>query len=508
MCVTLREGRYYLGAEPGDSRVHSRVGAIHLSPADSNLLIRSYPSETATLSAGILLPPLTWQTHRQTAAGAVMKAVIPDDVALSLSTVNELYTDGVAAVRAKYPNGNPYYHGLYSTPTGYIDSAASWLPPRPTPNATLLRIDTPSRNHTIFQYYELGIGGTAAAFDPPTNLWAIQTPRNRSLYSVPSGLVATGDVQQRAAQWGQGEGGLVHAMHHYQWGSWVFDMAGVAVNKTAAVVQFGRGGFQEARGNLLGGQYYVSNLLAELDAPNEWYIDPSTRMLYFMANGSMPHTFVLGQRSCLLSVVGSQSQPVQNVTLSGLEFTETANTLMESYEAPASGDWAIHRGGAVFLHGTENVVVEQSLFHQLASNALVVSDWNLNVSIDSNEFVWLGDSAVLIIGTSTLIDGVSNREQPDVVTVSHNLIHETGAYVKQSAPVFIGLSRQVLVTANLMFNVPRSCVNINDGFAGNKTVSYNVTHLYTPRQQHDTYAAAPCPTMADTPFPCPLLSLR
>ena len=31
---------------------------------------------------------------------------------------------------------------------------------------------------------------------------------------------------------------------------------------------------------------YVSNVLEELDSPNEWYLDRQRRVLYFMANGS------------------------------------------------------------------------------------------------------------------------------------------------------------------------------------------------------------------------------
>lgn len=49
-----------------------------------------------------------------------------------------------------------------------------------------------------------------------------------------------------------------------------------------------------------------------------------------------------------------------------------------------------------------------------------------------------------------------------------------GIYIKQSAPVFIAVSRSVSVIGNLMFNIPRAAVNINDGFFGNHTISWNV----------------------------------
>ena len=479
-CLTLRGGRHYLPPTPPTSPPSphpSRVGGLHLTPADSNLLIRAYAGESPTLSGGVPLPAsLNWTVHAKLPSGSIMRATLPPSLPLSLSLFNELYTDGVAATRAKYPNGNPYTHGLYSAPTGYVHAARSWLPPRPVSPATPIHIATPSRNGTHFQYFDLGVGGGAAVFDPPTNFWAVDTPTAGSTYGVPSGLVVeAGEVQDRMKGWGEGGGGgggaMVHAFHSGYWGSWVFDVA--RINASSGEVTFGAGGFQEARGNRQGGSWYISNVLAELDEAGEWYLDAATRTLYYMPNATMPSLFVAAQRACLISMVGSQDMPVRNVTITGVTLTETTHTFMEAYEAPASGDWAIHRGGAVYLEGTVGVTVEQSLFTQVATNALVVSDYNVNVSVDANEFAWLGDSAVLVVGTTHLIDGVSTRTQPDRVTISRNLFHELGAYVKQSAPVFVALAREVLVTGNVAFNVPRSCVNINDGFAGNKTISFN-----------------------------------
>ena len=470
-CITLRGGRYYLGAV-SHPKAHSRVGGLHLTPADSNISIRPYAGEAATLSGGVPLIGLQWKQFKSTPAGTVMVAAIPGAVQLDPSTFNELYIDGVTAVRAKYPNGDPFWHGLYSSPTGYQDSAASWLPRKEFPPATQIHIETPSRNGTVFQYYDLGVDGGAVVFDPPTNFWSVARPNAGANYGVPSGLVLPDALKGRINTWGDGQGGLIHAFHSGQWGSWIFDIA--SLNTTSGTIHFGAGGFQEARGNPRGGQWYVSNLLAELDAPNEWFFDSASRSLYFMANQTMPTAFVASQRACVVSMVGSQNTPVKGVSLTGLLVTETSHTFMDAYEAPASGDWSIHRGGAIYLEGTEDVVVSQSLFTQLASNAIVVSRYNLNVTIDANEFVWLGDSSILIVGESDLIDGISNTNQPHHITVSRNFFHEGGAYVKQSAPTFIALSRQVTMDANLAFNVPRSCVNVNDGFHGNKTISRNV----------------------------------
>ena len=371
--------------------------------------------------------------------------------------------------------GNPYTHGLYSdasSGTGFFNSPASWLPPKPFPASTQVHISAPYRNGTWFDTYDLGIGGGAVVWDPPSNFWSVPQPKGGDNYRVPGGLVAGGELSGRLGNWSNVQRGLVHGFHSGYWGSWVFELASVDSNN----ITFGRGGFQEARGSSTGGAYYVSNILEELDDPNEWYYSRDDRTLYFLANKStgFPSSFVASRLACLISITGTPAQPAANITIRNMIISETSNTFMAVYEAPASGDWAIHRGGAVFIQGAENVTISQSVFTQVATNAIVISNWNSAVTVTHNEFVWLGDSAVLCVGSSSGMDGVTNTEQPDLVTISHNLIHETGAYVKQSAPTFIALSRQVSFVYNVAFNVPRSAINVNDGFAGNKTIAWNV----------------------------------
>ena len=199
----------------------------------------------------------------------------------------------------------------------------------------------------------------------------------------------------------------------------------------------------------------------------------------------MPDRLVLSQAPCLVSVRGDGPLlPAADITVSGLTFTETANTFMAEYEAPPGGDWAIHRGGAVFISAASAVSVVGCLFTQLGGIAVLVSDWSQRVTIDSNEFSWLGDSGVALIGSSSGIDGVTNVLQPNGTTVSRNLLRETGIYVKQSAPIFQALSRSSRFLSNAMFNVPRAAVNINDGFAGGTEVAYNLA-FNTVRETSD-----------------------
>jgi hypothetical protein len=103
-----------------------------------------------------------------------------------------------------------------------------------------------------------------------------------------------------------------------------------------------------------------------------------------------------------------------------------------------------------------------------------VIDYNDATTISLNEFAWLGDSGIVLVGTTHGIDGFSVASQPANTLIQSNLFHETGIYIKQSSPVLITVSRSITVMGNLMFNMPRAGININDGFYGNHTISHNV----------------------------------
>ncbi|CAF1522510.1 unnamed protein product, partial [Adineta steineri] len=236
-----------------------------------------------------------------------------------------------------------------------------------------------------------------------------------------------------------------------------------------------RGGFQEARGSDSGGAFYVANIFEELDSPNEWFLDKQTRTLYFMPNETMPDVFVASQIPCLISVSGSSIEnSVRNVIIRGLIMTETSSTYMKDYMVPSGGDWSVHRGGTIYLTNTKSITITHNLFTQVGSNGIAVIDYNDETQITLNEFVWLGESGIVLVGSTNGIDGFSVVSQPANTRIESNLIHESGIYVKQSSPVLISVSRSVSVIRNLMFNMPRAAINVNDGFYGNHTISYNV----------------------------------
>jgi hypothetical protein len=468
ICMTIRGGTYYLGTNTTTSS--SQIGAIALTSDDSNLVIENYQDETVILSGGTLLQ-LQWSVHAKTAAGGtIMKAQVPPSV--NLDQFNELYIDERRAIVAKYPNGDPATQGLYATHPGFSYESQRWVPPIQTPSMKIY-VQEPSRNGTIFTNYQDGLGGGASVFNPPRNYWSVTTPRGVMNYAVPRGLTVKNGALPHLSNWSKPSTGFVHAFHGGYWGSWIFEIA--SSNSTQNTIMVGRGGFQEAHGWNSGGAFYVANIFEELDSPNEWFLDKDTRTLYFMPNDTMPNIFVASQIPCLISVSGSSIENlVRNIRIQGLTLTQTSNTYMRDYMVPSGGDWSVHRGGTVYLTNTRNVTITHDLFTQLGSNGLALIDYNDATIISLNEFVWLGDSGIILVGTTNGIDGFSLASQPANTLIQSNLFHETGIYIKQSSPVLITVSRSVSVMGNLMFNMPRAAININDGFYGNHTISYNV----------------------------------
>jgi len=114
--VFVRAGKYRLSA----------TGPLVLSAQDSNVTWSAYPGDapTAVLSGAVLLPRLAWSNYSGGAPGVLVAPVSIADLRAATweagkrpsggasragppPLVASLFVDGVRAVRARWPNGNP-----------------------------------------------------------------------------------------------------------------------------------------------------------------------------------------------------------------------------------------------------------------------------------------------------------------------------------------------------------------------------------------------------------------
>ena len=390
-----------------------------------------------------------------------------------------LFLNERRAVRARYPDGNPETMGLYTSPTGYVPSAMSWLPPLDYPPSKEI-IESPQRYGTHFPRFQLGVNGSVQNFHPPESYWGTANPANSGLtYSIVTGLIYSSDEWIADQNWIRPDTGVVHAFHCLHWGNWIFAVD--KQDKDKHQITFSKGGFQEARGcnmpvvNNTGAQWYVENIRELLDAPGEWYYNDENFTLFYYPkqSNSFPTSGVGTFLEQLISVKGSMQNPVMNITIANMTFTQTEPTYLNNYEVPSGGDWSIHRGGTVFVEGVDGFLLQNCIFDSPGGNALFLSSYVRNAVIEGNEFVYLGDSAIAAVGSTDLIDGTTGT-QPRGTKVIGNLMHEIGVWGKQTSGYFQALAAETVLYGNVMFNGPRAGINFNDGFGGGHLVEMNL----------------------------------
>ena len=410
--ICLRAGTYYLNAP------------IVLLPEGAggggrSVTLTGGEGETVVISGGRRING-AWEPWQN----GIFRCVV-DDRALRTQGFSQLYINGRRQIRARFPNVDPGdpVNGGYALPAQV---------PMPWPATTLQYApETFSKKH-----------------------------------------------------WLHPEEAVLHIFPNSYWGNLQWQVTSADFDRHT--LQLGRGGFQinevmqGAAGTALSGQskFYVENVFEELDSPGEWYFDRRDGYLYFMPPAGLDLHAAVVEASLLKQLFelrGSEERPVENITFRDVIFAHTEPTYLDVYEAPSLGDWSIHRGGAVFLEGTKGCAVKGCRFDALGGNGVFLSGHNTKCVISGNTFEYLGDSAVCLVGHKQLTLG-SNHAYPFANTVSDNWIHDIGVYGKQTAGIFISVSRDNLISHNTIYNVPRAGICINDGTWGGHIIEFNDIH--------------------------------
>ena len=410
----------------------------------------------------------------------VMVADLSDQ---SPNDFTSLFINNRRAVRARYPDGNPETTGLHTNPTGYVPSAVKWLPPSTKEPGQEILITNPNRTGSYFINFQIGVGGSVSVFNPPESYWGTAHPAGGagSTYYIPTGLQYSSNVSFIDRTWNNPSIGIVHAFHGRGWGGWQFKLN--ERDNSDQTLRWSYGGFQEARGCDYGGEWYVENIFEELDSPGEWFLDYDTHKLYLYPNSTLPTEVVGTNLNVLISIKGSQTNPVQNIRVSDITFAHTATTFLSDYEVPSGGDWAVHREAALVVEGVEGVNISNCLFYSPGGNGLLLNNYVRGAVIKGNEFVWVGDNAIVAVGSAQLMDGTDGN-QPRGTKVIGNLVHEVGVFGKQVCAYVQSLACETELIGNVFFNGPRAGINFNDGFGGGNVVKNNLLFNFV-RETHD-----------------------
>lgn len=324
------------------------------------------------------------------------------------------------------------------------------------------------------------------------NLPMARYPNYDSTARVFNGTAADAISDERVRNWQHPEGGFIHALHNGEWGDFHYLVTG----KTADGKLSYEGGWQNNRPAPMHPQYrFVENIFEELDAPGEWWYDSHAQILYcYPPKGKAVEQgqFEVSHLTGLLHITGSTHQPIKNIAINNIAFTATSRSFMQTKEPLLRSDWTVYRGGAILLDGTENIRISNCSFYSLGGNAILLSNYNKNDSIQHNDIHDIGASAVAFVGNPDAVrspafryelsvpwsemdytPGPKSTDYPQYCLVQDNLIHHIGTIEKQVTGVEIEMSAHITVSHNTIYNTPRAGINIGDGCWGGHIIEFN-----------------------------------
>eukprot|EP00746_Dinoflagellata_sp_MGD_P024026 gnl/MRDRNA2_/MRDRNA2_156394_c0_seq1.p1 gnl/MRDRNA2_/MRDRNA2_156394_c0~~gnl/MRDRNA2_/MRDRNA2_156394_c0_seq1.p1 ORF type:complete len:753 (-),score=145.08 gnl/MRDRNA2_/MRDRNA2_156394_c0_seq1:61-2085(-) len=474
--------------------VHYLEDTIFLDAKHSGLTIMCHPGENAEMSGGKKLQ-VNWKPYNVTHSNIWVA-----DVKGQVDDIRGLQINGERATRARYPNMPA---GLEAS-CGYgcmISGAHHWVKWTPPDFNKYGKVDfytdtTPEhrRNTTDgwFNNYMIGTQGLCSVYDPPVSYWCSEHPSGGGAFAFRTPTGVAYDFPHGPYE--HGEDATLFVWRPARWANWMFDVASYD-NKTSNFT-FGKGGNQGARGENTGGDFFIEGVMEELDYPGEFFHDKRTGQLYLFYNGTgappADADFVVPHKQVLVNVSGTQWNPVKNVKLQGIKFSASAFTYMMPHGVPSAGDWALDRYGAVFLQGTESYLIDDCIFERLDGNAVMVSGYNRDMTIQNSDFSYLGGNAIASWGYTNETDYDPGRpgirlanaphagidgtdgEHPRRTTVQNCTAREVGLYEKQSSFFIQAKTAESRILSNVFFNGPRAGINTNDGFGGGDEIAYNL----------------------------------
>jgi hypothetical protein len=307
-----------------------------------------------------------------------------------------------------------------------------------------------------------------------------------------NGTAADATDPKRVKRWKNPSGGYLHAMHRSDWGDFHYRITGKDRQGNLEM----EGGWQNNRRyGLHEANRMVENIFEELDAPGEWFYNAGESTLYYYplpGEDVSKATFESPQLKHLIEIRGSETNPVRNITIEGIDLTQTVRTCMEKYAPLLRSDWTIYRGAAVFFEGAERCALKNCNLYNLGGNAVFFSNYNRHCDVGGSHFTNIGASAVCLVGDPGAVrspsfeygefvpvadidreKGPKGNNYPADCRVHDNLIHKIGLYEKQITGVELSMCRAVTVSHNSIYDTPRAGINISEGTWGGHVIEFN-----------------------------------
>jgi len=197
-----------------------------------------------------------------------------------------------------------------------------------------------------------------------------------------------------------------------------------------------------------GDLYYIENALEFLDSPGEWYLDPSTGLLYYAPKHqeSMETSEAIAPLlSQLLRLEGDPNSGllVRHVVFRGITFAHTEWSLPP--ELSGFPQAAVGVPASVYCEGVADCVFELCRFVHMGTYALEFSRGCRDNTVTLCEFSDLGAGGIKI-GEQTLREREAERTFNNTVLNCH--IHDGGLMFHSAVGIWIGQSYNNRVSHN------------------------------------------------------------
>ena len=300
------------------------------------------------------------------------------------------------------------------------------------------------------------------------------------------------DLKECAAQWKNPQAGIVHAFHVSNWGNFQFHIKELDLANNT--IHFSEGGWQAQRRYGIGikheGQpgspFYIENIFEELDVPFEWFHDALSNMLYFKPPAGVDLADVAVEAAVISRII--EVEGAEHLHFDGFHLTQTRATFMDAYDDIARGDWAVHRGGAVYFKDSKNCSVQNFHIEQVGGNGIFVDGFNREIHISGCLIEDTGDSAVCFVGNPKAVreyrtwekkyegpkdmePGPKTDDYPANCSVKNTITRDVGVYGKQTSGVLVSMAMDITVDHCSVYRIARAGVTFNDGTWGGHLMS-------------------------------------
>ncbi len=214
-------------------------------------------------------------------------------------------------------------------------------------------------------------------------------------------------------------------------------------------------------------QIQVVNAFEELDEPGEFYLNRTTRKLYYYPQpGENMSTaeVVVPSTEYLVKLTGTSASRVQNLQFEGIDFKYgnwtganlTSKEIGRS-QADLYSDYSSIEGQISMIYA-QNIALRNCRFEQFASTGIYIMSNNNNITIEGNVFKDLTAAAVIIgVGNSgaVIFDASVNRD----ILIKNNVIRNIGADFFQASGIYANATKNLSIIHNDVADVAYFGIN-------------------------------------------------